>query len=244
MKNIQAIILAAGKGTRLNNGRPSIIPKAMFKLNGKPMVEYIIETLQKIGIKKPIMVVGYEKEIIKKYFGKRCEYVWQKKQLGTGHAAWQGVKILPASLKNILVIQADDSAFYKPQTLQRLIENQQKNDSVLVLLTVYKESKDLGRMVKNKKGEVVDIIEKEFMTPELYKKHQLVNCGGYCFDVKWAKRSFPRLKKNKTGRYDLPDMIKIAVRQGEKVLDLEIDPREWIGINTLEQYEEAKKMIK
>lgn len=243
MQNIQAIILAAGKGTRLNHGKPSPIPKAMFELDGKPMVTYIVETLNKLGINKPIMVVGYKKEIIEKYFGDKCEYAWQEEQIGTGDAARQGVKKLDENIKSVLVLQCDDSAFYKSETLEKLIKCQQENNAAIVVITTKKSSRDLGRVVKDKNGQVQKMIEKEFMTEELYEKYPLINCAGYCFDANWAKNNFPKLQINKLGRLDITDMIELADSQNKKVLDLEISSKEWIGINTLEQYEDAKKMM-
>lgn len=242
MKNVQAVILSAGKGTRLNGGQPSLIPKAMFELNNKPMVWYIIQTLKNINIKKPIMVVGYKNELIKKYFGSFCRYAWQREQLGTGDAAREGVKLLSKDIKSVLIVQCDDSAFYKKETLKDLIKFQKESKSAIVVMTVERESKDYGRIVANEKGEITEIIEKEFMTPEKFKKYKLVNTGGYCFDVKWAKENFPKLKLNKLGRFDITDMIEMAAKQGKKVLVKKIPENEWIGINTPEQYLQAKKL--
>lgn len=243
MKNIQAIVLAAGKGTRLNNGNPSPIPKALFELKNKPIVEYIILTLVKIGIDKPILVIGYKGEMIKEYFEDRCEYAEQIEQNGTGSAAKAGVEQLGNDIKSFLVLQCDDSAFYKPETLEKLLKTQQESGVKIVLMTVKVDSKDYGRIIKNEADEVTEIREKEFMTDGMYQKYHLGNCGGYCFDAKWAKENFPKLKLNKLGRYDITDMIELAVKQGYKVLDLEIDNNEWVGVNTPEQYEVAKKMI-
>lgn len=246
IKDIEVIILAAGKGTRLNNGKPAGFSKAMLDIGGKPIIDYTLDILEQVTSSRPILVVGYGGEEVKKHVGNRGRFTRQAKQLGTGHAAYQGVKAASEKSKTILVLQCDDSGFYKPETLKNFIEFHQKNQAqisaaVTVAVSV-KNNKDLGRIVVDSNNNLTAIIEKEFMKPEDFDKYKYVNCGCYCFSTAWAKDNFPRLKKNKLGRYDITDLPRMANAQGKIVKVFEFPAREWHGINTKEQWEEAKNL--
>lgn len=247
---IYPIILAAGKGTRMNQGRPSPIPKALYPLKDKPMVSYILKTLSQIGASQPILVVGYKGEEVEKEFGKSCRYVYQRKRLGTGHAAKLAIdfirinsSILSAPISDLLILQGDDSAFYKPETLKKFIKNHQKNKAILSFLTtIIPRVQDFGRIIRNESGEVADILEKDELNGE-QEKIEEVNCGGYLVDFNWLKINIKKLKKTYKGKeYPLPDIIKIALSQGKKVIAYKIDRSEWMGINSLEQLYEAEKV--
>jgi bifunctional UDP-N-acetylglucosamine pyrophosphorylase/glucosamine-1-phosphate N-acetyltransferase len=246
--NIQPIILAAGKGTRMNQGRPSLIPKALYPLRGKPMVAYILKTLAKIGLKKPILVVGYKGELVEKEFGKNCDYVYQRKRLGTGHAARLAINFVSVSQRSpsalvgdVLILQGDDSAFYQPETLKKFILNHEKNQAILSFLaTIIPKVKDFGRVIRNNQNEVVDILEKDELNKE-QEKIEEVNCGGYLVDFNWLKTNIKKLKKTYKGKeYPLPDIIKIALSQGRKVIAYKIDRSQWIGINSPDQLQQAE----
>lgn len=270
MNNIQAIILAAGKGTRMNQGRPSSIPKALIPLAGKPMVSYILKTLGKMAAKKPILVVGYKAEMIKKIFGDTCWYVVQKKRLGTGHAARLAIEYIAKNSKSqilnskqnnnlgfsalhlgfenenlVLILHADDSAFYKRETLQKFIRNHQQQKATLsFLVTQRPDLNDFGRIIRDKSGRIIQIVEKDDLTPEQRKIGE-INCGCYLIDTAWAKTNLKKLKKTcKGGReYPLTDIIKIALKQNKKVTAYAINAREWLGINSPEQLAEAEKQL-
>lgn len=246
--DLEIIILAAGKGTRLNDGKPAGFSKAMLEIGGKPIIDYTLDTLNKITPNKPILVVGYKGKTIISYVGSRGKFVWQRRYLGTGHAAHQGVKIISKKTTTILVLQCDDSGFYKPETLKKFISYHQKNQAqisaAVTLAVAVKNNRDLGRIVVDNDNNLTQIIEKEFMKPEDFTKYRYVNCGCYCFDAKWAKENFPRLMKNKLGRYDITDLPRMANKQGKKVKVFEFPAEEWHGINTQEQWNEARKMMK
>ncbi|MFB6226331.1 MAG: NTP transferase domain-containing protein, partial [Candidatus Paceibacteria bacterium] len=150
--NVAAVILAAGKGTRLNCEE---IPKVMLKLNGKPMVDHTVENLEQAGFSSRdiMMVVGFQKHKVKKYFNGRVSFADQDEQLGTAHAAFLGMKKLPENIDEVLVLGGDDSAFYKPDTLQSLIEHHTSSDSVLTLLSTKLENPDqYGRIIRHNSG--------------------------------------------------------------------------------------------
>jgi len=320
---IYPVILAAGKGTRMNLGRPSPVPKVLISLGGKPMVSYILETLKNLGTKelrnlkntsevkevphlggvegvvinKPTLVIGYKGEMIQKEFGDVCNYVWQRQRLGTGHAARLAIehiarnlkldlgksRLKPANPKKIinngykncyatnincsqplltninlvLILQGDDSAFYKTKTLEKIFEKHLREKAVLTFVTTHlPDAKNLGRVIRDKNNNVIDIVEKENMTSELEKFNE-INCGAYLFNLDWGTRAIKKIKKHlKDGKeYPLPDIIKIALLdshfRGERsphlgsgssgVIAYEIPSSEWRGINSPEQLKLAEQ---
>jgi len=246
MKKINAFILAAGKGTRLNQGKPSDKPKVLYGVLGKPMVSYTLGLLRKIGIKKPVIIIGYKAASVKKALGnKTITYVLQKKQLGTGHALLCAKKYLKG-IDTALVMGGDDSAFYKPQTLLSLIKHHQKSDSVITLLTInYPRPEGLGRIMRDNKNKIISIIEEKEATRQ-QKKIKEVNAGTYCFKTSWLLDNLFRIKvSDQVGEYYITNLVKMAIAENEHVTALKIrNPNEWVGVNTLEQLEEANLLMK
>lgn len=261
----------------MNRGKPSPIPKVLVPLGGKPMISYIIKTLKHLNTRalkqkansqkptavicKPILVVGYKGNLIQKEFGDACEYVWQRKRLGTGHAAKLAISHLQLAISYelkansqqpiaksdlVLILQGDDSAFYKPKTLLKFIENHIKNKAVLSFLTTRIFGvKDLGRIVRNERHEVIAVVEKENLTLEQEKIDE-INCGGYLANYDWLSKNIKYIKKHlKKGKeYPLPDVIKIALEQKKKVIAYSIPSFEWIGINSPDQLAKAERSLK
>jgi len=239
MKNVQAIILGAGKGTRINAKN---IPKVMYLLAGRPIISYILDTLKKIKI-KPVIVVGFKCEVIKKQFPP-YDFALQQKRLGTGHAVMCAKdKILPETA-TILVLNGDDSAFYKPETLVNLILAHQKDDADLSLLTLVRNNPaGLGRILRDKDGKILGIIEEKLATAT-QKKIKEVNCGCYCFKPSFLWPALKKVKKNSTGEYFLTDVVGLAVKEGKKIESFIMkEPNEWLGINTYEELEQAQKKM-
>src|SRR4051812_43804519 len=117
MKNeVRIVILAAGKGTRMK----SELPKALAPLRGKHMIKHLLLSIEESGIdERPIIVVGYEKELIMKELGEKYEYVIQEEQLGTGHAILATQTLLQGKYENIMVFPSDHP-FITPQTIKNL----------------------------------------------------------------------------------------------------------------------------
>ena len=243
--NIAAVILAAGSGTRLNKGKPSPKPKVLYELAGKPMIFYILETLRKIGLKEIIVVVGYKRRVVEKTFGNRFKYALQKEQLGTANALAAGLKKVSRSSRKVLVLNGDDSAFYKPQTLKQVLDKDEKENGVLTFVTLRKEDPfGLGRVLRTKNGKLLGIVEEREAKPA-EKKIKEINDGCYIFNKKWLELNLGKVKKSTSGEYYLVDLISIAIKKGFKINTFELkDQSEWFGINTPSELREAdKKMI-
>ena len=242
-KNITAVILAAGKGKRIKAKKTN---KAMMKLNGRPMISYSADLLQEIGFKKIIVVVGYKKEGLIKHFGnKKFIYAHQKKCLGTADAVKASLPKVPLSSTDLLVIQSDDSAFYSTGVIKELIRVHKKNKNSLTFLTVVVDNPNsLGRIVRDKNGELKGIVEAKNASPAQLKIKE-INTACYCFDFDFLKKHIGKIPKNKlTNEYYLPSMIKIALDNEKSVQAVVMPNRFFYGVNTPEELIYADKLMK
>lgn len=295
MHTIQPIILAAGKGTRMNQGVASPIPKALYQIAGKPMIGYILDTLAeiskskfltsptgrqvsnqipisnpqcqkpnlspelitKIHFLKPVVVVGYKAQKVIKVLGNKYQYAIQRQRLGTGHAAKIGLEAISVNQRkrghksasvragDVFILQSDDSAFYKKETLLKAINEHSNNKATVTFFTTKIPGlTDYGRIIRDANGQVKDVVEKENMTCEQAKIDE-TNCGAYLVNTKWLKDNIDEITRHyKNGQeYPLPDVIKIALAQNKKVLGIQIDPSEWVGINSPDQLERAERLM-
>ncbi len=244
--NVCIGILASGKGTRFREVVGDTTSKCMVDLGGKPMLSYIVETLDLIGFEKPTIVVGYKQKQIRDFFCDRVQYVVQSKRMGTGHAG----KILLNSvndknIKFLMIFQGDDSAFYTTKVIRNFINDFLEKKAVLSFMTVeLDDPSGYGRVIRDKNKNVVEIIEKENLKPEHYQYRE-INAAGYLFDIAWMRKNIKKLKKHMPkGEYYLPDLIKLAISQKKKVIGYKIPQSNWVGVNTPEEYERACKMMK
>lgn len=244
MKNIATIVLAAGKGTRLSGGAPSPRPKVLYEVGGKPIILHTIEKLRKIGFGKIVIVVGHKAEDVKSAVGKGFIFAHQGKRLGTGHAAKVGLSYVSKGTKNIIVLNGDDSAFYKSETIKEVVEQHlsQRNTITFVTLT-QGDPTGLGRIIR-KGGKVVGIVEEKDATQD-QKRIREINDGLYLFNRNWLEKYLPTIKKSAVGEYYLVDLISLAVNQNEKVEAYKLsDSTEWKGVNTPEELSAADILMK
>lgn len=241
-KNTAAIILAAGKGTRIKAKK---INKTMMPLAGRPMVAYAVERLKRLDLGQIILVVGFAKKSIMKYFNKSVIYAEQKKRLGTGHAAKAALAKLKKSIGYVLIFYGDDSAFYPKNIFIRLIKACQDKKLALSFLTLEKKNPfGLGRIVRNKQGEVVEIVE-EKNTDLDQKKIKEVNLGCYCFERKFLEENIRKIKKNTiSGEYYLTDIVKLAVESNQRFSAIQIKNEDyWHGVNTPYELDMAQEKM-
>lgn len=201
----QAVILAAGEGTRL---RPltSTRPKPMLPVAGKPFLKWDLDALADSGIKKVYIVVGYKAETIQTYFGKKyrnmsIEYVVQKEQLGTGNAVSQ---VKDKITGTFLVMNGD--VLVSSKLVKSFIKNH-IHDASMCLIRV--DSPEKFGIVEVKRGVITSLVEKP-KSP----KSNLANAGLYVFN-KNIFECLNRIKKSQRLEYELTDAIKILIRQGK-----------------------------
>ena len=165
--------------------------------------------------------------------------------MGTGHAAATGLKKVPKNIKTVIVLNGDDSAFYKNETIKSVIRTHIQKKAVVTVVSLMKENPEgLGRFVRDKKGNLEAVVEEKEATAK-QKKIKEVNDGLYVFDRTWLSRNLSKIKKSKAGEYYLVDLVKIALRQGRNVEVYKLkDVSQWQGVNTVKELEEADGKMK
>jgi len=240
-KKFCALILAAGKGTRMK----SDLAKVLHVLNGKPLLYYSLAAAKEAGAEKIVAVIGHQADDVReKFANSSCIFVEQKPQLGTGHAVLQAKDVL-ADYKGLTVILCGDVPLLKPATIKSLIDNHLAAQAVVsVLTTIPPPPHAYGRIVKDDKGNVLKIIEHKDATKD-EKKIGEINTGIYCVDTKFLFYALGKINNNnRQHEYYLTDIVEIACHEGQKVKSLiASDYVEVMGINTMEELERAEKYL-
>ncbi|HKZ21802.1 MAG TPA: sugar phosphate nucleotidyltransferase [candidate division Zixibacteria bacterium] len=238
--NTVAVILAGGKGKRMN----SQLPKVLHKIAGKPLISHVISTAKSLGIKRIIVVIGYKGELVKKALAKdKLEIVWQKKQLGTGHALMQTQNLLKNFSGRILVLCGDVPFLSANSIIHLLKEHKNKKAQAAVLTTDVADPSGYGRIIRNKQNLVEKIVEeKEASSQE--KKIKEINTGTFSFEAKGFFNSLKQIKAdNKSKEYYLTDVVKLLNQKGKKVAAVKsLNKWEALGINSSAQLKELEKI--
>ena len=241
------IILAGGKGTRMK----SELPKVLTKFKNKTLIKHIIEKVSLSGVDpKPVVIIGYKKELVKKELGSKYQYVNQKKQLGTGHAVRVAEKILKNNAKHIVVLYGDHPLI-DPKTIQKLVLKHSKSKAKITMATfVVPDFKDwrnifyknFSRIIRDKKKNIIKDVQFKDANDEERKTRELNPCY-FCFDAKWLWKNLKKLKTNNAQKeYYLTDLVKIAMQKGEKIESININPKEALGVNSKEELEILEKL--
>jgi bifunctional UDP-N-acetylglucosamine pyrophosphorylase/glucosamine-1-phosphate N-acetyltransferase len=245
MKNhlhqLGAVILAAGKGKRMNS---KSLNKVVLALADKPMILRTYELLKSVPIETIVVVVGFAKESVLNILKDRVIYAKQAKRLGTAHAVSIALKKLPKEVKHVLVLNGDDSAFYDKKTIEKLIAWHFESGSAFTLLTIEKDDPyGLGRIVRNEKGNIIAIVEEKDAT-ENQRKIKEINPACYLFTVDFLKKYLKKVEKSKvTGEYYLTSLLRLGVQNDEKIESHRIVNIAWQGVNTKEELKEAEALF-
>ena len=242
------IILAAGKGTRINATNK---PKHLYKVKGVPIIGRLIDTfLSDKNCAHLVLVVGFKGQKIVDYINvkfsaslrKKLSFAWQKNLLGTGHAT----KIALTKIKNQYpsFVFNGDHPFMSSATTAKLARIFSQSQPTIIITTVtIKPNSTFGRIIK-KNGLVEKIVEVKNCA-QIELKISEGNVGAYFFDTLWLKQHIAKIKKNQSaGEYYLTDLVELARIEGKKVLSERVArPIEALGINTLENLAEAEKAV-
>lgn len=238
-KALAAVVLAAGKGTRMNSDSP----KVLHKIAGRAMVDYSLSNLRSAGFGQVVVVVGFKKDEVVNETQGAVKFAVQDPPMGTGHAARVGLEKIDKGASDFLVINGDDSAFYSEKTILHLIEEHKKQNAVFTFATVMSDQiGKLGEVVRDKKGNVKEIKYWDGLG-DVPEKGE-INCGAYVFDRIWFVKNIVNVKKNKKGEYYITDLIDIAIKDKDKLLALEIPEDEWVGVNTKEELKIANEKMR
>ena len=240
MGNTAVIIMAAGKGKRMKSN----LPKVLHNLAGKPILNYVLDTIYQLEAKRKILIVGYKSDQIRELIGDKIEYVEQKEQLGTAHAVLQTNKLL-SDFKGDVLILSGDVPFLTVKILKKLLKYHQANNFCCTLVsTILKNPKGYGRIIRDKKGEIKGIIEEVDLSADK-KKITEVNSGIYCVN---KDKLFQALEKitpdNKQGEYYLTDSVEILLKEGLTVGNIIVkDYSEILGINSRLDLTDASQKV-
>jgi len=237
---ITAVILAAGQGTRMR----SELPKVLHSLVGRPMALYSLEAAQQATGTTPVMVIGYEAEMVQQAIGEAARYVIQEPQLGTAHALMQAEPLLRQASDLVLVTTAD-MPLIQTETYQRLIQAQQAHTGPVTLLSAMADtSSDFGRVLRDADGRVQAVVEVA-QASEAQLEIREVNTSVYCFAASWLWDALRRIPLSPKGEYYLTDVVGLAVSEGLSVQAVTVDdPEEALGINTRVQLAQAEAALR
>ncbi len=237
---ILSILLAAGHGTRMK----STLPKMLHPLVGKPLVMHALDIVTEIGDEKPVVVVGYGEDAVRKAVGDAAVFAVQQEQLGTGHAV-MAAESLAKGKSDLVVVTYADMPLLKTETLQKLVEMQKSNDGPMTMLTVeLADPHGFGRIIRDADGSVKAIVEEAVATPEQLAVREL-NASAYCFRSAWLWQALKRIQVSPKGEYYLTDVVEIAVQDGLRVLAVKTDdPNEAVGINNRVHLAEAELILR
>jgi len=245
VKGPTAVVLAAGKGTRMN----SELPKVLHPVCGRAMVRYVVEALQEAGIDDIIVVVGYKEELVREELGNAgVEFVIQKDQLGTGHAVMEARDLL-ASRPGPVIVTYGDMPLLTAATFRGILEHhRQRKPAVTILTAVLDRHLPYGRVIRAgnaSNARIVRIVEEKDATPDELAIRE-VNTGTYCFEKESLLTTLPDLdRSNAQAEYYITDIPEILARRGDLVQGWRLDdPDEALGINTRLHLADVEKTMR
>ncbi len=254
LHNVAIVILAAGKGTRMQEGNGGL-PKVLTPLNGQPLVSHLLNSIESCHVvRPPTIVIGYKGEMVKEALGPRYEYVEQKEQLGTGHAVMATREALEGKVEHVLVLNGDHPHLPCQVIDDLLALHTGYENSVTMATTVvpdftgwHERLKSYGRIVRGQKGEkenyILRIVEYKDATEE-ERAITEINPAYYCFEADWLWEHLDKLQNNNNANeYYLTDLIAMAIDEGVNIGALEIKPLEAAGVNSMEELEALRVEI-
>ena len=229
-----AIVLAAGKGTRMK----SDLPKVLVPVLGRPMIEYALDALAAGGIARVAVVVGYRADLVRQTLAgrKNIAFAEQTQQNGTGHAVMMCRELLKDHAGPVVIV-AGDSPLMQSRSISALLSEFQQRPSACLMGTGYKDNPHgFGRIVRDKAGEFQAIVEEKDTTPE-QKAIKEVNLSCYVFSGPELLHALDRLdNKNAQGEYYLTDCPGILLAENKSVRALDVlQPCESLSINTMDE---------
>lgn len=233
MERPAAVILAAGRGTRMKTA----LPKVLQSLCGRPMLEYVLRAVRRSGCGRILVVVNRDSAQIRTAIGGTVEYVVQDPPRGTGDAV---ALALPRTHTSVAYVIYGDMPFVSADTLRALRRTLGQKGAAVLGTRIVERTRQFGRIVRDPEGRFARIVEDKDATPEEAAICE-VNAGMYCVRVSEMHRALKHVRPdNRQGEYYLTDALNVLAATGRDVSTVTIDnAEEMIGINTLEDLAEA-----
>ena len=248
IKDVAAIILAAGLGKRMK----SDTPKVLHPVAGRPMLFYPVQVIKNLGLKKAIIIVGHKAEKVMEILdselrtpNSELKFVKQEPQLGTGHAVLCAENVLKAWKGDILILSGDVPLITKQTILGLLDLHAKKKAAISFISTVIADPSGYGRVLRDENNSVKRIVEDKDSSIE-EKAINEINTGIYCINVQFLFSGLKNIKReNAQGEYYLPDLIEMAAKAKQKVACLtHINPAEVMGINNRIELAQANGVMR
>jgi bifunctional UDP-N-acetylglucosamine pyrophosphorylase/glucosamine-1-phosphate N-acetyltransferase/UDP-N-acetylglucosamine pyrophosphorylase len=243
MLSTMAIILAAGKGTRMK----SELPKVLVAVCGRPMIDYVVDALLDCGIDALQVVVGYRRELVEQALAERPRtyFVPQTEQLGTGHAVMMCRQAIGAHDGAVLIV-AGDSPCIQRDSIRRLLSEFQRTRPACLIGTAHKDNPaGLGRIVRDAQGNFAGIVEEKDASDD-QRRITEVNMSTYLFNAPDLLEALGNLQaNNRQGEYYLTDCPGILKGMGRQVQALDVlQPIEALSINTMDELREVETAMR
>lgn len=242
MEALKAVILAAGKGTRMQ----SDLPKVVHTIDGKCLVDYVIEAAEGAGAEDICLVVGYKHEEVENTISHKDDvtFVLQEQQLGTGHAVKCAKDFLGKEGHTLILF--GDAPLITSVTLKQLLEHHiQHKNAVTVLSATIDDPTGYGRIIRSASGEFIKSVEHKDANEEELKSHE-INSGMYVFNTWELSQALDKIQPNNAqGEYYLPDTLTILKNKGLRVDAYALEsPEDINGVNDQKQLESATEIIR
>ncbi len=243
MKDTAALILAAGKGTRMKSN----LVKVMHPLGGLPMISWPVKAARSAGAAKSVLVVGFQGDKVRDYFAGAPDIAFaeQTEQLGTGHAVACALPLLRGCGGSVLIL-CGDVPLIQASTLEAMLLFHKEEQATLTVLTVHQETPHgYGRIVKDDQGNVARIVEEKDATAE-EREITEINTGIYCADAEFLAGAVGQLQNNNAqGEYYLTDVVKWGAERGGRCLSFAAsDTTEVMGVNDRVQLAVAAAVLR
>lgn len=239
--NIHAVVLAAGKGTRMK----SRLYKVMHPVCGKPMIEHVVEAVEDLALHKVVVVIGHGAEAVMHQLGDRVSYAHQQEQLGTAHAVWMCREALEKQDGVTLVVNGDTPLVQKETLHQLLSYHRERGAAATVLTAIVDDPTGYGRIIRDESDNVRRIVEEKDATLG-QKKVCEISTGIFCFDNRKLFETIPLISNdNAQGEYYLPDVLSILQDQGCLIGAFAADdPDEGAGVNDRIQLAQMEQKLR
>lgn len=241
--SLVAIILAAGKGTRM----ASDLPKVVHPVADAPMVAWVARACREAGCARIILVVGHRQELVREIFrdDASIEFAVQDEQLGTGHAVQCAEDALTGFVGDVIVL-AGDGPLVRPESLRALVEHHRGANAAATLATaVIDGPKGYGRILRDSNGAFTGVVEEKEATDAQRAIHE-INPSVYCFRSGDLFRALGKVKRSETsGEYYLTDVPALLSDEGERIDAVNsLQPDEALSINTPEQLQDVDRILR
>jgi bifunctional UDP-N-acetylglucosamine pyrophosphorylase/glucosamine-1-phosphate N-acetyltransferase len=240
--NLAVLVLAAGKGTRME----SDLPKVLHPLSGRPLVAHVLDAARELQPARLICIVGHRAELVETEVRRshpEVEFVNQGEMLGTGHAVLQAHEIL-RDFDGEILVTCGDAPLLTAETLFDLVERRRQSDtSAAMLVGRLDDPARYGRVIRGEGGEVERIVEWKDASDE-ERSVETVNAGTYVFRAQDLWKQLARVTNNNaSSEYYLTDVIGLLRGEGEKVVGILVGEREMTGVNTRGELAELERQL-